>query len=235
MPSANRWEGTRAVFFDAVGTVLHPEPAAAQVYAAVGQRHGSRLTAPEIARRFRDAFLRQELHDRTAGLRTSEARERERWRQIVAEVLDDVSDPGDCFRSLYEHFARPEAWRCTPGTAEVLRSLSGRGILLGLASNYDRRLRRVVRGLPELRPISALVISSEVGWRKPAPPFFTGLCQLVRLLPAQILFVGDDRENDYLGATANQLRAVLFDPGEQEVDASVARIKRLADLRTLRP
>src|SRR5207302_1039003 len=48
----------RAVFFDAVGTLIHPEPPAGAVYAEVGRRHGSRLTAAEIARRFAAAFRR---------------------------------------------------------------------------------------------------------------------------------------------------------------------------------
>ena len=37
----------RAVFFDAVGTLLHPDPSAAEVYAGVGRRYGSRLSVSE--------------------------------------------------------------------------------------------------------------------------------------------------------------------------------------------
>src|SRR5439155_17886661 len=83
----------RAVFFDAVGTLLHPEPSAGLAYHAVGTRHGSQL-APEVVRaRFRAAFARQEAEDRSAGLRTDEGREVLRWRSIVAEGLEDVRDP----------------------------------------------------------------------------------------------------------------------------------------------
>jgi putative hydrolase of the HAD superfamily len=199
----------RAIVFDAVGTVIHPEPPASAVYAAVGRRFGSRLSAAAIAPRFRAAFARQEALDRDAGLRTSEEREVERWRQIVGEVLTDVTDPGGCFAELYAHFARPEAWRADPDAAPTLQELAARGYVLGVASNYDRRLRSVVAGMPALRPVQHLVISSEVGWRKPAREFFAALCRSVGRDAGQILFVGDDRANDYDGARAAGLKALL--------------------------
>ena len=40
--------GVRAVFFDAVGTMIHPDPPAATVYARVGRRFGSRLPAEAV-------------------------------------------------------------------------------------------------------------------------------------------------------------------------------------------
>jgi putative hydrolase of the HAD superfamily len=203
----------RAVFFDAVGTLIHPEPSAAAVYAAVAGSLGSRLTEAEIAARFRAAFAREEAFDRANGLRTGEERERRRWRHIVAAVLPDVCDGERCFEELFAHFARPGAWRCDPQAAAVLAELERRGYVLGMASNYDSRLRTVAAGLPELRPLRHLVISSEVGWRKPAPEFFAALCERTELAPAEILLVGDDRVNDYDGATAAGLRAVLVGAG----------------------
>src|ERR671922_2705786 len=104
--------GIEAVVLDAVGTLLHPEPPAVQVYAEVGRRLGTRHTAEEIAARFEDAFGREDDVDIRSGLQTSEARELRRWANIVARVLDDVSDPVRCFQTLYNHFAAPSAWRC---------------------------------------------------------------------------------------------------------------------------
>ncbi|HEX5269257.1 MAG TPA: HAD-IA family hydrolase [Gemmataceae bacterium] len=201
----------RAVFFDAVGTLIHPDPPAAAVYAAVARSLGSRLTETEIAVRFRAAFAHEEGFDLANGLRTSEERERRRWRHIVAEVLHDVCDGERCFAELFAHFARPDAWRCDPHAAALLAELDRRGLVLGLASNYDARLRSVAAGLPELRPLRHMVISSEVGWRKPAPEFFAALGARTGLEPGAMLFVGDDPVNDYQGATAAGLRAVLID------------------------
>ena len=221
--------GIQAVVFDAVGTLIHPEPPAALVYAAVGARYGSTLTPPTIAERFAAAFQREEEVDRTVGLQTSEERERERWRHIVGRVLDDVTDPEACFRALYEHFSRPEAWRCEPETAATLEALTDRGYTLGLASNYDSRLNTVLAGLPMVWTIAHVVISSEIGWRKPAPAFFARVCHEMALPAEQIVYVGDEPDNDYAAADAAGLRAVLFDP-HHRAPGHVLRIGRLADL-----
>jgi putative hydrolase of the HAD superfamily len=226
------------VFFDAVGTLIHPEPPAPAVYETVGRRFGSRLDEATIRIRFSAAFRHQEDADyaeanRTGLFHTNEAREVARWRAIVREVLDDVTDNEKCFQELYTHFARTDAWRCEPQTAEVLAELTARGHLLGIASNFDHRLRGLVENIPAFKPIRYLVISSEVGWRKPAREFYAALCQQANSSPEQILYVGDDPINDCLGALGAGLQAVLFAPNQRIFDAYAsyqAKIKSLGEL-----
>jgi len=217
-------------FFDAVGTLLHPEPPAAAVYAAVGRRLGSQLDEAVVRIRFRAAFHRQEEADRAGNLHTDETRERARWHAIVREVLDDVKDIEACFQELHAHFARPDAWRIERQVAEVLATLAVRGHVLGIASNFDRRLRGLVKNMPAFEPVRHLVISSEIGWRKPARDFFAALCQQADSPPEQILYVGDDFVNDYEGARAAGLHAILLSPDEPAPVPAEACIKRLSDL-----
>ncbi len=200
----------RAIFFDAVGTLLHPEPDVGSVYTTIGGLHGSELERQEITLRFREAFRYQEELDRTTGLRTSEARERHRWLEIVSYALYDL--PGDtaCLADLWDHFARPDSWRCDPNASDVLDILNG-SYLLGIASNFDRRLRDVVCGHPELHAINTLVISSEVGWRKPARAFFDSVIAHAKLRADEILIVGDDLDNDIYGARNAGMSALLLD------------------------
>jgi putative hydrolase of the HAD superfamily len=221
--------GVRAVFFDAVGTLIEPDPPAAVVYFEVGRRFGSRMAVQEIRQRFAAAFAEEEESDRRLGLHTNEERELHRWRGIVSRVLDDVVDSERCFAELRHYFSLPTAWRLEAEALEVLESLAGRGYILGLASNYDRRLRSVVAGFPGLNRVERVVVSSEVGWRKPAPEFYAALCRSAGLPPEQILYVGDDPASDYNGARALGIRAVLFDPKEKR-PAGVTRITRLGDL-----
>ena len=193
--------GIRAVFFDAVGTLIHPEPPVAEVYQAVGRRHGSRLDVGGVAARFARAFAAEEQADCRSGQRTDEERERRRWQAIVAAVLDDVDDPSGCFRELHEHFGRPAAWACPAGTTEALHDLAVRGYVLGVASNFDRRLRSVAGGLAPLRAVRHLVISSEIGYRKPAAPFFEEVCQRARCLCRLDALVGKGVE-ERIGLTS---------------------------------
>jgi putative hydrolase of the HAD superfamily len=222
----------RAVFFDAVGTLIHPEPEAAAVYVAAGRRHGSRLGKTRIAAAFREALARQDSIDRQQDWRTSEARELLRWQTIVAEVLHDVVDSDACFRELYEHFGQRKNWRCDAAAGPVIDELLHRGYLVGLASNFDGRLRRVVADMPELAGINDIVISSEVGWRKPSPRFFATAGQTVAQTPQAILYVGDDPANDYEGAIAAGWQAVLFDPRAQAAGAA-NRIATLTEVLAL--
>jgi putative hydrolase of the HAD superfamily len=213
MPLSPVLNGIRALAFDAVGTLIVPEPPVTGVYPAVGWRHGSRRTPMEILFNFHLAFRREDEWDQQHGWQTTESRERERWRRIVAAAFDDI-DSARCFEELFEHFAQPTAWRCRPEVGPVLTALAGRGLRLALASNNDQRLRRIVAGLPELQPLDRLVISSEVGWRKPAPEFYAALVRTLACPPEEVLFIGDNRVNDFEGPRAAGLRAVLAEPND---------------------
>jgi putative hydrolase of the HAD superfamily len=209
--------GVKAVFFDAVGTVLHPDPGAPAVYAEAAARFGLSADPAEVLSRFRAAYLREEAADERAGWATSEEREVARWRAIVRETLPGA--PDGCFDLLYTHFAKPDAWKVPPDAAEVFAALSTRGLALGLASNYDDRLASVLSGRPELAPLAGrVVVSSRVGVRKPGLGFFRRVAEAAGCRPDEIVLVGDDLENDFLGATAAGMTAVLLDPRGRHPD-----------------
>ncbi len=218
------------IYFDAAGTLLFPQPGVGEVYAAAGRRFGSQRDAANLTARFRDAFARQEAMDAADGWRTNQEREVARWRAIVAETLDDVTDADQCFAVLYQHFARPDAWVCPPETAGVLRELDARGYGLGIASNFDQRLPSIVAGKSELAPVRCVQFSAQAGWSKPAPPFFAAAAALAQVAPARILFVGDDLRNDYDGARAAGFEAQLLDPRDRCHRRDVSRISSLVEL-----
>lgn len=121
-------------------------------------------------------------------------------------------EPDRAFDELWAHFGCHESWRCFPDTAPVLGSLTKLGISVCIGSNFDRRLRGVVQGLPELSPmVNSLVISSEVGYRKPHPLFFQAACAHLGLPENRVLCVGDDLENDVRGAIDAGLAGLLLD------------------------
>lgn len=218
------------IVFDAVGTLIHPQPSAAEVYAMVGRQFGSRRQIHEISPLFANAFRLEEEFDLQSGYRTSEARELERWQNIVARVLDDLVQPQECFAQLFEHFRRPVSWCCDPETQATLIELRARGFRLGMASNFDSRLRNVAHGWKDLQSLDSIIISSEVGWRKPAPEFFAAVGRVMELPAERIIFIGDDRGNDFDGAIQAGMAAVLFDPRGEAKEVNIPRITRLADI-----
>ncbi|HKA08274.1 MAG TPA: hypothetical protein VKD71_13525, partial [Gemmataceae bacterium] len=101
----------RAVFFDAVGTLIVPSTPVARTYTEFACRHGVHLVEDEVRGRFRDAFARQEMIDRETGWRTNEARERARWRTIVSDLLPGAEGS---FEELWAWYSTPPAWAIHP-------------------------------------------------------------------------------------------------------------------------
>ena len=218
-----------SIFFDAVGTLLFPTVPVTETYGRIAERQGVEIDEAALRIRLRASFEKQEQIDALAGWRTDEERERERWRQIVGEALPEVADAGSCFEELWEFYRSPTAWRVHPETDEVLTSLSRRGITLGMASNFDARLTGIISGHPALAPLAdRCAISSLVGWRKPAPEFFREVARMAECNVERILFIGDDLRNDFRGARAAGMRALLYDP-----TGAIEIVERIASFRDL--
>jgi putative hydrolase of the HAD superfamily len=209
MPLGNDIEG---LILDAVNTLIEPSPPVPLVYAEAARRQGLDLDAGEVKRRFERSFRVDESDERGGLLATDEATEHRRWRRIVADVLPDLPDPERAFAELWSHFGSASAWRMFADVGPAIVALREAGLNLIIASNFDSRLRTVVRGLPDLVAEEArLVISSEIGLRKPHPDFYRAACERLGLPPDRVLCVGDDVENDVLGPGRAGLRAILVD------------------------
>lgn len=202
-------EGIRVVVFDAVGTLMTPDPAVSAVYAEVIQRHARIPIDVSVIHTAIAAALA--ARNNTPDLRTSELSEREFWLRLIEELCPVKAVTHLCFQELFEHFAQPHRWVCYPDAVGIVQELSRRDLVVALGSNFDSRLHTVCDGLPELAMIRHRVISSEVGWRKPAAEFFDAVARVTGAEPAEILMVGDDPENDIRGAIAAGFRAAWID------------------------
>ena len=216
MSKQPNWDLIAGIVLDAVGTLIKPVPSVADAYTEAARRQGVELNRDEVRARFNRHFQSDEVRGDRGIHSTDEATEIWRWRRIVTKVLPEVPDPQRTFAELWDHFGRPESWQCFPDVAPALRAIHEAGIAVCVGSNFDGRLRRVVTGLPELSwAVDALVISSEVGFRKPHASFFEAVCQRLGLPAWQILCVGDDLENDVRGAMRAGLSALLLDRGAE--------------------
>lgn len=206
---ANLLPDVEAVLFDAVGTLIYPDPPAIEVYRQAGARFGVDLPRDEIALRFRSAFTEVFADAQTAA--TSHAAEYAKWRQVVSAVFHDTPAPLDAiFEELWTHFAQSQHWSLFAEAPDSWRELEQRGYLLGIASNYDDRLPAVLAGLPPLSECRRVFWSSRVGYAKPHPRFFQIVANALRLAPKQILLVGDDWDNDFLGAKSAGWQSVYL-------------------------
>ncbi len=205
------------IVFDAVGTLINPDPTVATAYHQIGTRYGSQISVAEIGQRFRTAFHGSERDGFPGGpsvaehWKTSDPIEVARWRWIVRQVLPDVHDPEGCFRDLWDHFARPSSWRCFSDVGDSLLQISRAGYRLAIASNFDGRLHSVCDALSDLSMIEHRIVSATIGCRKPAPEFYAAIIQACHCEPHQILMIGDNHDCDVRGPRQAGLKALHLD------------------------
>ena len=185
-----------AIFFDAVGTLLKPATPVDETYHLYGLKHGSAISKDSIRNRFYESFKKEELKDVSLDCKTNEAREFERWESIVSECFPDLKNTAPLFNDLFNYYSNPSAWELYPGTIPVLKHLENIGINWGIASNFDLRLKSIVKSKPELCNCKWLIISSLIGYKKPSNHFFEHLKTSSRISFDKILMVGDSPEND---------------------------------------
>ncbi|ODA28881.1 HAD family hydrolase [Planctopirus hydrillae] len=188
----------RCVALDAFGTIITPGESIVTIYHRAGHQRGSTLSEVEVGSRFRMAY-----RSRQTGTRTSHAEEIRFWHDVVATVFQELPPQkiDDCFDELWHKFADPGSWRLFPDVVPALDALKASGIKVLLASNFDNRLIEILRGFSLLDRFDELLISSQVGWRKPAPEFYRAIFEAAgtkspSISPAQIFMVGDDYEHD---------------------------------------
>lgn len=224
--------GIQGIVFDAVGTLIKPSPSVSVAYTQAAARQGVVLEPREVGRRFREQFAIDEVDEQRGPLATDEATEHRRWKRLVSLCLPELPDPDLAFEELWEHFADPRSWVVFPDVADGVKRLQSMGLRICVASNFDGRLHRVAAGHPELLDwVEPLVISSEVGYRKPHPEFYRVACERLDLPAHRVLSVGDDIRNDVTGPSAVGLKALLLDRhGEEGSPApSVPDLHRIAD------
>lgn len=209
--------GTRAIFFDAGGTLFRPFPSIGHHYSTVAARHGCYVGADEIEAAFRRVWSQ---HDKIGDLRShsDEKIEKEFWRKIVTAVFEDFKGLRTFdlfFDELHDLFAEPGVWKLYPEAEEVLRSLKAQKFILGMVSNWDSRLLRLCRGLGIDTFFDFKVISSVFGAAKPDPRIFREALRQAQVAGTEVVHVGDSLEDDVRGAHLAGIKAIWLDRSDR--------------------
>lgn len=166
------------------------------------------------------------------GLPTPEAFTRylsEHEAELFRQLDDDEIDIADVMRrSFADHgvdledddlrrflTAAHEVWASyyslAASTHALLEALRARGLRLGLVSNTaspEWLLRPVLERQGLVERVDTVVLSSEVGKRKPHPAIFERALDEVGVGPGNTLFVGDRLGADILGASRAGMQTV---------------------------
>jgi putative hydrolase of the HAD superfamily len=128
----------------------------------------------------------------------------ERYESLLRELLPETTDEQiDAFVDA-EHDAWAPAFQTLGAAQALLEALRARGIKTGVILNSWPDPGRVLRGDIERAGLTGLldtiVISSEVGMRKPDPGIFRLALDQLGVEPHDAMFVGDRLETDVQGA-----------------------------------
>ncbi len=201
----------KVVFFDAEGTLFSIYPSVGHVYARVAQSFGLKVSPERIQRRFLNIYQK-----RRGNWQINPESCFEGWQEIFWETMKSfgtLSDPEAAFQMCYECFARKEFFKLSPATLETLQFLRDNGRRLAIISNWDERLRRLLKELKLEWYFEKLFISCEIGLAKPDPTFFLFACREMDITPEESLMVGDSLEDDVLGARKAGLWALRYPGG----------------------
>lgn len=205
----------RAVFFDAGQTLLEADPPVEKVYRDAFATHGVEADLEVVHRAvhatWREVDARRERGEERWGGPEGEVGF---WRRFVGQVFDRSGGnglPEALLDGLVAHFREDRHWKVYPETREVLSALRGAGVTLLVVSNWDSTLPRLLGRLGLLPFFDGVVVSAVVGSSKPSRAIFDEAVRLAGVAHAETLHVGDSLVDDYRGAQAAGLHAVLLD------------------------
>jgi HAD superfamily hydrolase (TIGR01509 family) len=175
--------------------------------------------------------------------------------QIIGSMSEDEVEYMDVYRASWARAglllpdgllhdildAEQQCWdravRLDPDALQLLSWLGAHGIKRGVCSNAPfppAMMRRQVdtNGVGEM--VDAVVFSSEVGRRKPAPEVYRAALDAIGVDARHALFVGDRVREDYEGPRAVGIRAVIVTAHAEEAPpdgvptiASLSEVPRL--------
>ena len=210
-----------AVTFDVTQTLIHA-PDLGRVYLEVLSRHHP----PTRTLRTRDmvreiVWVWKELScaadPRRDRFATHPKGARGWWHDFLRRLCRrlDLAEPSPfAAAELFDRFAQAEAWQVYPDVWETLQTLRDHGVRLGVVSNWDERLPKLLDRLDLVRHFDVVVVSSAVGLEKPNPRIFKHCLEQLGVEPEEALHIGDGPIDDVEGAMAAGMRALRIDRAE---------------------
>lgn len=135
---------------------------------------------------------------------------------------------------LYERFIIREGFMPpydeVPATLKQMKEL---GLRLGVLSNYPTLLEDILKRHGIHHYFDFFVVSSMVGMEKPDPRIFALAIQQAGCPVEQILYIGDDPDDDLRGAHQAGLEMILIDRLDRMASVDCPRIQRLSEVLKL--
>jgi HAD superfamily hydrolase (TIGR01549 family) len=208
----------RAIIFDFWGTLvengIHPSPVNQVKYIL-----RVRMSFREFVVRFEEAMMTKEYADLNEAFEAVCKEFNVRPQSFVMEKLVGMWNKNEMLgKPFFE-------------TVEMLQYLKDAGFKLGLISNTNPTIQRVLEKYDLLKYFDEAVFSYKEGILKTDPDLFNRLIERMQVSKEDVVMIGDSIQTDILGANAANVRAILIDRMNKR-DFN-PKIRNLRDLKGL--
>ncbi len=202
------------ITFDAGGTLFDMQPSRDDIFVEMLTDRLKGLDRESIISTLHDA---DRLFDREFAVQNGK-NEDLFWMRYDEYVFRTLGIPGDgaaLHKDLDAIFdmliPKVESWVEFPETRRVLEGLRRRDFKMGVISNATDLTKRVLDNLGLTKYFDFVIVSEEVGFRKPSAEIFRIAARKGHAAPNRTLHVGDKYSIDVVGATGAGMNAVLVD------------------------
>ena len=233
----------KIIFLDAVGTLFGVSGSVGEQYAKIAANFNVNLDPELVNRAFYQSFQgASKIAFPDLPQSDIPIAEYIWWRSLAEKTFGQTGDLSKFadfdvfFRSLYSCFSTAEPWFVYPETRSALEQWKQQGITLGLLSNFDSRIYKVIVALGLDHYFSSITISTEIGAAKPDRLIFESALAKHELerLPDLAWHIGDSFKEDYQGAVAVGITAFWLDrdrtPTTNPLKLAARGISLLTDL-----
>jgi HAD superfamily hydrolase (TIGR01549 family) len=192
--------------FDVDFTIARPGPdLGPEGYRRLGERHAMELDPNRYDEARRAAVVDLKRHPELDH-------DEEIWIRFTQRIIEGMGGVGDTYAAACEMeaaWAHAHHFELYDDALPTLDAVRERGLKVGLLSNSARDLDEFVahHGLD----VDAVLTSLAHGKTKPHETIFRRMLELLGVDASEALMVGDTVEDDYDGALAVGMRAVLVD------------------------
>ncbi len=226
----------KAVFFDVGSTLIFPSPSVGEMFKIVAAQRGHAFDAslvdghmPEV-----DAFYDRE-YERNGDFWCSHESAVRVWKDMYTLLSDRMGlsfDSCGISEDMYDRYLLAQSWSLYDDVLPALTKLKGQGLRLGIISNWDASLPRLIDGLGLSELFEVVVPSAAKGIRKPDPAIFRLALDEMGVRACEALHVGDLPEAD--GAARNAgIRPVIIDRKGVHGNCGFETLRHLTELPAL--
>jgi putative hydrolase of the HAD superfamily len=145
-----------------------------------------------------------------------------RWNLSILHILEIHEHDNELAEEIDKHWFDCMEIRPHAGLSDVLRMLKKSGAKLGIVTNgYQSDLEKILPKLQLGDIFDILVAADTIGKKKPNPDIFLYTVRKLKVSPSETVYVGDEYENDYLGAERAGLFPILLRAKGNRVEKNV--------------